>query len=165
MLEQSAYVAQIIGVILVIGSLIYVAKQLRQNTDAIHAQSRQAVLAASHTELYAELENPDVVISIVKEDPLTAEDHVRLAAWLYAALRTRQFAWLQWKNGVIDDSQWNTEISLIRFFFDSQRVRDWWSRVGHAAFGNEYADFVDGVIRESEPTETLWATVLNWSAP
>jgi len=46
-LEQIAYLAQIIGVILVITSLVYVAQQLRQNTAAILAQSRQAMLDAS----------------------------------------------------------------------------------------------------------------------
>lgn len=51
-LEQLAYLAQIVGTILVVASLVYVAKQLRQNTDAIHAQSRQAILNAPQREIF-----------------------------------------------------------------------------------------------------------------
>ena len=80
-LDQIANLAEIIGVTLVIASLIYVAKQLRQNTNAIHAQTRQAVLVAAQSELFAVMENPDLVISIVKMDSLTPEEHVRLNSW------------------------------------------------------------------------------------
>jgi hypothetical protein len=55
-LEELAYLAQIVGVILVIASLMYVARQLRQNTAAILAQSRQSVLAAAQAELFFKAE-------------------------------------------------------------------------------------------------------------
>ena len=42
-LELFASIAEIIGVILVIASLIYVAQQLRQNTEMMRAESRNAV--------------------------------------------------------------------------------------------------------------------------
>ncbi len=65
-LEEYAFLAEIVGVVLVIASLIYVAMQLRQNTDAIRAQSRQSLLTASQAELYSETENPEIVVSIIK---------------------------------------------------------------------------------------------------
>ena len=55
-LEYFANLAEVVGVILVIASLIYVAKQLRQNTNAIRAQSRQSVLAASQAELFVTID-------------------------------------------------------------------------------------------------------------
>ncbi len=39
-LDQFANLAEIIGLILVIASLIYVAQQLRQNTNMLCAESR-----------------------------------------------------------------------------------------------------------------------------
>lgn len=39
-LEQLAYLAEIIGVILVIASLVYIGSELRQNTEALEAQTR-----------------------------------------------------------------------------------------------------------------------------
>jgi hypothetical protein len=59
-LEELAYAAQILGVVLVIASLAYVGKQLRQNTDALRAQSRYAVLTAAQNEQMISIENPTV---------------------------------------------------------------------------------------------------------
>jgi len=164
-LEQASYLAEIIGVVLVVASLIYVARQLRQNTDAIRAQSRQAVLTAAQAELFAEMENPDIVTSIVKAGALSQEEHIKLAAWLFAVLRVRQFSWLQHRNGAIDDSQWNTEVSVIRFIFDSKKTRDWWTKIGHLAFGDEFSEFINSEIRDHLPTEKAWQSVANWTDP
>jgi hypothetical protein len=162
-LEEFAYLAEIVGVILVIASLVYVAKQLRQNTDALHVQSRQAVLTAAQTEIFAITENPDIIVLMSKPDALSPEEHVKVASWLFALFRARQFAWLQHRNGVIDDSQWETELSVIRFYFDSQRVQDWWNALGRAAFGNEYANFIDSLVRDQSPTETLVPAFSGWT--
>ena len=42
-LEELAYLAEIIGLILVVASLIYVGKQLKQNTEMMKADSRNAI--------------------------------------------------------------------------------------------------------------------------
>ena len=46
-LEQFAYLAEIIGVIVVIASLIYLAKQVRQNSKQLESQSYQAWVTAN----------------------------------------------------------------------------------------------------------------------
>jgi len=79
-LEQLAYLAEIVGVILVVASLAYVARQLRQNTDAILAQSRQSILAASHSELSMTIANPQMTVQLTLDSPLTPEENVRLGA-------------------------------------------------------------------------------------
>ena len=163
-LEQYAYLSEIIGVILVIASLVYLAQQLRQNTNAIRGESRQAMLNASQTEIFALMDNPDIAIDLTKPDALTPEEHVKVSAWLFALFRARQFAWLQHRNKAIDDSQWETEIAVIRFYFDSQRVQDWWKALGRAAFGNEYSDFVDSIIHTQSPSETTVQALATWTA-
>ena len=58
-LEQYAYLAEIIGVIVVIASLVYLARQLHQNNDLLAAQARynlierRNVLATSALDQYA----------------------------------------------------------------------------------------------------------------
>jgi len=161
-LEELSYLADIVGVILVIASLMYVAMQVRQNTNAIYAQSRQAVLAASQAELFAEMENPDVITSMVKLGPITAEEQIRLNSWLFALMRSREFAWLQYRNGVIDEVQWQTEVGAIKFFFDAQRARDWWNVIGRRPFGREFVGFIDGIIQSQPATDSTWQTVADW---
>ncbi len=80
-LESYASLAEIIGVTLVVPSLIYVAIQLRQNTNAVRAQSRQAVLTASQAELFVQIERPEISLSIINPSVLTQEEQVRLSSF------------------------------------------------------------------------------------
>ena len=162
-LEYFANLAEVVGVILVIASLIYVAKQLRQNTNAIRAQSRQSVLTASQAELFVTIEQPNLTVSIGRSDSLSEEEQVSVASYLFAIFRAREFAWLQHANGVIDDTQWNTELAVLLFFIDSQRVRDWWANVGQVAYGDEFTDFVDGLCKEHAPTNSTFKAMGSWA--
>ncbi|MGK0223847.1 MAG: hypothetical protein ACI9ON_003094 [Limisphaerales bacterium] len=161
-LEYFANLAEIIGVILVVASLIYVAKQLRQNTNAVRAQSRQSVLAASQAELFTTIEQPSLTLSIGSSDPLSQEEQVSVSSYLFAIFRAREFAWLQHNNGVIDDAQWNTELAVILFFIDGPRVRDWWANVGRGGFGDEFAAFIDVLCSENVPTNSSFTAMGAW---
>jgi hypothetical protein len=55
-----ASIAEIIGVTLVIASLIYVARQLRQNTEMMRAESRNAIQHSKQQELFLVAQNPDI---------------------------------------------------------------------------------------------------------
>ena len=77
-MEQLANFAEVIGVALVIASLIYVAKQLRQTTEALHAQSRQSVLNGSQAELFVLVADPALAKSFVDGYELSPDDNIRL---------------------------------------------------------------------------------------
>jgi hypothetical protein len=79
---------------------------------------------------------------------------------LFAIFRAREFAWLQHKNGVIDDIQWNTEVAVVQFSIDARRIRDWWTSVGRAAFGGEFADFIDSLIHANPPTDSTFREIV-----
>lgn len=61
--EQLSYVADIIGVVLIIASLAYVARQLRQNTDAQLATSRAEMMAAGLGDSPDEVRHASWIIS------------------------------------------------------------------------------------------------------
>ena len=65
---------EFIGAIVIVATLIYLAMQVKQNTNALHAQSRQSVVAGAQTELFAIMDNPDMVINITKAGPLTPQE-------------------------------------------------------------------------------------------
>lgn len=117
-LEQLAYLAEIIGVILIIASLVYVARQLRQNTDAQLATSRQAVLAADLNLLSNSMAHPEFSTGL-GDSP----ENVRLAAWLISYLRIREFAWFQYQNGILDQTTWESYIAPTPLVFSSPESR------------------------------------------
>ena len=77
------------------------------------------MLTAALEELVLQFENPDIALSIAKQGLLTPEEHVKLDAFLIMTLRSREFAWLQYRDGIVDQAQWDTEIAVIASVFDA----------------------------------------------
>ena len=106
MLEQSAYIAQVVGVMLIVASLAYVARQLRQNTDAQIAASRQATLASDLSFLSMSMSYPEAALGLGSET-----QDVRSTALLVMYLRIREFAWYQYQSGILDETTWESNMT------------------------------------------------------
>lgn len=102
-----------VGVFIGIGFLAY---EIRQNTEATHAQTREAVLTGRQVELQAVSDDPSLINSIIKQGELTTDEQIKLFTWLAAALSAREISWLQWRSGVIDETQWQSELVILRGF-------------------------------------------------
>jgi len=118
-LEQYAYVAEILGVIVIVVTLVYLAIQTKQNTAAVRTQSAESIMQAVQTELRELSANPNIGLSITMSGPLTPEQNLTLDAWLASCMRTREFAWLQYKKNTINDINWESELAILRVYFDS----------------------------------------------
>jgi hypothetical protein len=154
---------EFIGSIVIIATLIYLAMQVRQNTNALRIQSRQSVLSGAQTELLAVLENPDVFTSMVKSEPFTQEETVKLNVWLMAAMRLREFSWLQYQSGVIDEAQWSTERHVIQILLSASRTRAWWEKSGRIAFGAPFIEFIDDLLRDQPITDYPFEIATDWT--
>jgi hypothetical protein len=163
-LEQLANIAEVVGVLLVIASLIYVARQLRQTTEALHAQSRQSVLTSSQAELFALMNDPALAQSFSDGRELSPEENVRLHLYLSALVRAREFSWLQFMNGQIDETQWATELVVMQNILGTALTRRWWETMGRHTFGAEFVNFVDASIWDQPTTDEYWKTMQKWSA-
>jgi len=151
------------GVIAIVVSLLFLAMETRQNTNALYAGSRQAVLAASQAELFATVDHPEIIGAVVKDGPMTEDEQIKVGAWLAAAMRAREFSWLQYRDEIIDKAQWDTELAIIHWILDTPRTRDWWEHTGKFAVSSEFASFVDSEIRKRpEPTDA-WSRETNWA--
>ena len=156
---------EFVGAIVIVATLIYLATQVRQNTNALHAQSRQSLLSAGQAELFAMMENPDIPLALKKTTPLTPEEQIRMTWWFAAAMRTREFAWLQYQNGVIDEVQWHTESLAIQNVLASHNGRTWWDSVGRKIFSAEFVSFVDDLIRDHPISNELIEIMTDWKSP
>lgn len=159
-LSQWLTVLANIGVVIGIGFLAY---EIRQNTKASHAQTREAVLAATQAELQAVRDDPNLVKCIIKEDPLTADEQIKLFTWLVSALRVREFSWLQRKHGVIDEAQWNSELAVTIAILQAPRVRKWWTSVGHRTVSDEFRAFVEEKMQTVPQSNGIYDEQTRWA--
>ena len=153
---------EFIGAVVIVITLLYLALQIRQNTNALHAQSRQAILSAAQAELFVLIEHPDIIFSREKKE-LTAEEHARLSYWLIALMRVREFAWLQYRHGVIDEIQWRAESMVIQNVLLTRNCHTWWASVGRQVFPMEFVSYVDGLIRDQPLRNELLESHIAWT--
>jgi hypothetical protein len=154
-----------VGAIVVAVTLIYLSVQVRQNTRALHAQTRQTALSSDETLLLTVVEHPDIILIQRQADvsALSPDENVKLGYWLVAVMRSRFFAWLQHRDGIIDEVQWNQETQVTTLILGGSHNRLWWQRVGRVAFPGEFVAFVDALLRDVAPTHDNTERVLSWS--
>jgi hypothetical protein len=79
-------------------------------------------------------------------------------------MRAREFAWLQFRDGAIDETQWNTEFNVLSAFFDASRTRLWWDVIGRSLLSDEFVEFVDEDILVKPATNQVLPLLVNWSS-
>lgn len=116
-------VSEILGLIFVIASLVFVGVQVRQNTRAIETNSRQGMLD-NDLGLISDYINHAVDPHLVPDDmKLSAEDERRFIWIVIKAIRIREFAWRQYEAGILDESTWQSYMAPVAGIFSTRRAK------------------------------------------
>jgi hypothetical protein len=142
-IEQLSLLAQIVGIIAVVATLIYLAIQTRQNTDAIRASSRHTAIANDLMIAQSMMDHPAAIWGIVKDD-ISADEKIQLETWLISLARTREHQWLQHRDNLLDTKSAESFLKGLTLNISFPRTRRWWNIVAYNYFD---ADFVDEVNR------------------
>ena len=145
-LEQFNYLAQIIGVILVVVSLIYLAQQLRQNTEMarVAAGSQQVQRDFDITESF--IANRELAEVWVKGGSdfgaLDTVDQERMVFFERRAIIWWHHTFQLHRRGLFTESEWKAQIGIIRAVGNRSSVRAAWGRF-REGFDKPFQDFVD----------------------
>ena len=109
-LEQGAYLAEIIGVIAVVTSLIYLAIQLRQNTKSIRLSTLHDIssLYVSVMTMHShDQEASDLWYKGLNDyDNLSQGERTRFIIFIGATMRILNEQFYQWQEGALDKQIW-----------------------------------------------------------
>ena len=147
-LQSLANLADIVGVIFVVASLIYVARELRQNTEMMRAESRNQIVHGHQQELLALIEHPEIMSGLL--DGADFGDHaVRLHAWLTAHCRGREHEWFQLRNGALDQAAWESYSSAMPLVLSGAQAGAWWKAM-KLSFDEGFVEQVDKLLEQSQ---------------
>lgn len=149
MLEDLAYVAEIVGVILVIASLIYVARQVRQNTELLRSSARQALLSNDHAAIQLSMATADVREKSSTAEKLSFQEQWRFSLQMILEMRNREHEYLQFKAGVLDEETWRSYREVIRVSLGSERGRRWWNEFGPLVAAPGFQEIVNTMISDT----------------
>jgi hypothetical protein len=153
-LEEYAYLAEIIGVIVVVVTLVYLSVQVRQGADLLRSESRQAQVANDQNGVYRFVEHPELGRLFSQQETPSFEEKIKLQFWIIGQMRAREHEWLQHRSGAMDEETWMSYRDVIYFLLGTERARDLWSMCS-IYFNPDYADMVGEMMKDA-PTIDFW---------
>ena len=159
-----ASIAEIISSVSILVTLLYLAIQTGQTTDAINSQSRQSLAESAVFEQTIWLQYPQLSSFIVDNSiEMTIEQKVQLDSLLLLSLSRREFAFRQYRAGVLDENVWNQEAEVIALLLGTDRTRSWWNTIGKSGFEEDFTNAVDSII-QGRPYHPYWENLVNWQS-
>ena len=153
-LEQAALVAQIVGVVVVAATLIYLAMQVHQGAQQMRSEGRQAQLTYDQTGVYKFVDFPELGRIFSQTETPSFEEKTKLFFWMIGQMRAREYEWLQYRNGAITKESWETYCGVIYFVLGTERGRALWE-VCSDYFNPEFVEMVSGMMKDVPPID-LW---------
>jgi len=119
----------ILGVIGVIGSLIFVALEIRQNTNAVRSSTIQAIAELSYDSTITIVNNSELRAARLAADTgnMTQDQISQLDSWYSALMRIQQNRLLQAKLGILDIED-AMQIGGRGYAYRQPYFADYWSR-------------------------------------
>ena len=137
--------AEVIGVLGVIASLVFVAFEIRQNTNAVQSATIQALSEQSYDTVRLTIEVPEAreALRAARENKLSEEQKELFDLMLSAALRLHQNRYLQVRLGVLDEAT-SLEIG-VGGIYRIPYFREFWSK-NRSNYSPGFQEYVDRVV-------------------
>ena len=158
-LEQWAYVAQILGTIGIVVSLIFVGLQIRQNTGALQRNEHNSTMAQWTVIRQAIAVNREIAelmtTGLRGERPLDAADRLRLENMLQENAWASFHIWDRTQRGVFPPGtfEWSCR-PLLGDVLRTPVGEAWWARAKLVGFAPAYVADVDAMLDELRRTAT-----------
>jgi len=156
-LERLSALAEIVSSIAIVLTLVYLAIQTQQLTiqaqqtsDALLTGSRQATMMADITLLSASISNPEVRLNIFRPE-ITEVEFAALAAYIGGLIRVREFAWFQYRAGIMDEAAWRSYIAPIARILSSPQGEITWRQLApdvDPEFASQVQQLIDSYAGE-----------------
>ena len=119
--------SEIISSIAIVITLIYLSIQTHQTNNALLANSRQSTMNADVEMISTLISNPQAWANAFKTDTDLPFAEQRQVINVFAGLlRIREFAWFQYKNGIMDQATFNSYLApTVRWIKMGDNIKHW----------------------------------------
>jgi hypothetical protein len=142
--------AELVGAAGVIGSLLYLAAQVRTSNRAAAVQAKLESTRLLNDFMDLLIQRPELNQLMLKGrkglDSLSPDEYHQFsnislkAFWFFSA------GHFQFRRGTLAESDWFELQAVIDYWLRSQGCRDWWRKLGRSMYGDEFAAFVESEI-------------------
>lgn len=143
-------IAEVVAAAATVGSLIYLALQIRQNSEAVRISASQSILASLNEALQsaaASAESARVLILGQSDfEQLEEDEKAQLAVWVFAWFRVLEQAHFYHGKGLLAHEVWEGQVAHIRQVLTGTTVRTWWG-LRKALFNPRFQRFVEELLK------------------
>ena len=145
-LEQASFIAEIVGVFVIVVSLIYLSLQLRQNNQHLEEQASTVALQIRMQNLRSSAENEHVgrlLYSHLTDQPLNDIENARRVDWLSNLFLNFQWVFDRHRAGLIRTyDSLEHMASIFRGRLERWNGADVWNESKHA-YRTDFREFMD----------------------
>jgi len=152
-LEDLGNLGDFLGGVAVIATLVYLARQIRENTRSTRLAAMQSTMLAAQDLLKLPVQDPDVGrvfrVGLMTPDELTEDEFHRFRYFLLALLRVHEDMFVQHKSGVIDDETWHARAANLGTLLAMPGGRRVWET--HNAYRPDFQAWLDSRLDRKDP--------------
>ena len=128
--EAVGAIGELIGAVTVVITLLYLAIQIRQNSQAVKNSAAQTLLSELNDSLRVASSEPTTARAVILGQTLfgelSEEGRAQFITWMFAWMRTIEQAYFQYVQGYIDEEIWEGQRAHLRQLMQAPAVKEWW---------------------------------------
>ena len=148
-LEHITAFAEIFGALAVLITLMYLARQIKLNTEEIRSSNYHGITDSFNSLSQALAENPELAKVFIDGnndfDNLTDAEKTQFHFLMHATLRVMDVLHYQSRHGTGDQTLWDFEKSSIDALFSNPGARAWW-KWNPYNLSAEFKAYVDEIV-------------------
>ena len=141
--------SQIIGALAVVVSLLYVSRQIRQNTHAVrsaNATTLQVEFRGLARTLYSNPETSAILLNGMAGKPNSSPgEQLAAHAWFFDIFKMAELGYFHYRNGDLDPDLWHASLRFYLTWFDSPGMRAYWA-VRKSVFIPDFQQLIDQAL-------------------
>lgn len=142
--------AELIGAVGVVGSLLYLAAQVRTSNRAAAVQAKLESTRLLNDFMDLLIEHPELDRIMRKGrrdlDSLSPDEYQQFSNMSLKAFWFFSAGHFQFCRHTLAESDWHEVRAVIVYWLRSQGCRDWWAKLGRSMYGEEFVSFVESEI-------------------
>ena len=154
MLEYYANIAEIVGIVLVVVTLVFLTLQIRQNTKAIRSTTIQAVMQSEMAFSNILVDNAATWEKVLTAAPLESAAETRKAIVLFNVFMIdTEVRYHQFLSGYLDAQSWKGRLSTLGDVVKLPIYPTWRRSLGGQSHAADFLRLLDGQIAGKEDEE------------
>jgi hypothetical protein len=156
-------IAESVGAIAVVISLLYLALQLRRNSQISKATIRSEISQSAQNILISSAGHSDAIVKILTGEKLSPKERFELTMFNRASFRAYENFFYQKKLGLFDDSEWDGYMAAVSANLSQPFTQEDWRAV-REQYSKGLQQIIDPMVpdvndKSQTPTYVLGRTV------